>query len=98
MNDFELQKDPLSLNEGWYNLYAHVHIFNEILRAKFYRPIIIMKLSMANRTTPPKIRLFLARRFYIKLYATVHISHIFGNVSNFIFEFMNSECSKLFLD
>ena len=31
-------------------------------------------------------------------YATVHISHIFGNVSNFIFEFMNSECSKLVLD
>ena len=53
---------------------------------------------MANRTTPPKIRLFLAQRFYIILYATVHISHIFGNVSNFIFEFMNSEGSKLVLD
>ena len=67
MNDFELQKDPLSLNAGLYNLYAHVHIFNGILPAKFYRPTTIMKLSTANRTTPPKIRLFLAQRFYITL-------------------------------
>ena len=48
-------------------VYAHVHIFNEILPAKFDRPTTIMKLSTANRTTPPKIRLFLARRFYITL-------------------------------
>ena len=58
MNDFEVQEDPLSLNVGQNNPYAHVQIFNEILPAKFYRPTIIIKLLTANRTTPPKIRLF----------------------------------------
>ena len=70
MNDFELQKDPLSLNACEYNLYAHVHIFNEILPAKFYRPTTIVKLLTADRTTPPKIRLFWAQRFYITLLFT----------------------------
>ena len=58
MNDFEVQKDPLSLNEGLYNLYAHVHILIEILPAKFYRPTTIIKLLTPNGTTPPKIGLF----------------------------------------
>ena len=56
VNDFEVQKDPLSLNAGLYNLYDHVHILNEILPAKFYRPTKIIKLLAANRTTPPEIR------------------------------------------
>ena len=58
MNDFEVQKHLLSLNGGKPNLYAHVHIINEILPAKFYRPIAIIKPLTVDRTTPPKIRLF----------------------------------------
>ena len=55
--------------------------------------------------TPPKIRLFwvdLLGGFILSAallhYVTFHITHILGNVSNIIFEFMNSECSKLVLD
>ena len=58
MNDFEVQKDSLSLNAGKYNLYAHLHILNEILPAKFYRYNTIITLLTANGTTPPEIRLF----------------------------------------
>ena len=58
MNDFEVQEDPFNLNAGQSNLYAHVHILNEILSAKYLRPTTIIKLLTANRTTPPKIRSF----------------------------------------
>ena len=57
-----------------------------------------MKLSTVNRKYATKNSPILSAA--LLHYATVHISHILGtgNVSNFIFELMNSECSKLVLD